>query len=232
MTQENFVYGRLITRENRFIAKVDVKGVEERVHVPNTGRLPQVLHEGVTVQLRKSNNPNRKTKYSLIATKNNDHWVNIDSQLPNKLVYESVKDGTIKEFKHIELLKREVSYGNSRFDLYYERNDQKGFIEVKGVTYVEEGIGMFPDAPTLRGTKHIYELIEAVEAGYEGTILFLIMREDGDSFRPYWEIDKEFSEALVIAEEKGVQILAYKTTYNETIPYVTERAPISLEKQS
>src|SRR5690625_87899 len=165
MTETNYEYGTLIVRENRFIAKVDVCGIEERVHVPNTGRLPQILHKGVKVQLRKSDNPNRKTKYSLIAAEKDGHWINIDSQLPNKLTFQSIEAGVIQEFASIDSLKREVTFGNSRFDLYYENGDAKGFIEVKGVTFAENGVGMFPDAPTTRGRKHIYEMIKAVEAG-------------------------------------------------------------------
>lgn len=230
MEAESFVYGKLLVRENRFIARVEVAGKEERVHVPNTGRLPQIIQKGVEVQLRKSNNPKRKTKYSLIAVKKEGQWVNIDSQLPNRLAYESIKEGRIDGFTNLDIVKREVNYGNSRFDLYYERGKQKGFIEVKGVTFVEEGVGMFPDAPTERGTKHIYEMIQAVEAGYEGNILFIIMREDGDSFSPYWEMDPAFSEALVKAEKKGVRILAYKTHYVQTVPQVTEAVEVRLER--
>ena len=197
----------------RFIAKVLIDGREERVHVPNTGRLPQVLFEGVKVQLRKSDNPNRKTKYSLIAAEVDGSWINIDSQLPNRLTFSSIEAGRIKEFSGLDLLKREVSFGNSRFDLYYERSGTKGFIEVKGVTLAKEGVGLFPDAPTSRGRKHIYEMIKAVEAGYEGTIFFLIMREDCASFRPHDAIDQEFARALQEADQAGVQLLAYRTRY-------------------
>ena len=229
MSEEIYEYGTLIKRENRFIAQVKINGTTERVHVPNTGRLPQILLEGVKVQLRKSNNPNRKTKYSLIAAVKEGRWVNIDSQLPNKLAFESIEKGIIKEFKDVDLLKREVSYGNSRFDLYYEVGDRKGFIEVKGVTFAKGKVGMFPDAPTTRGTKHIYEMIKAVEAGYEGALLFLIMREDCTSFSPYTKMDEDFSTALKTAASKGVDILAYRTKYEQTSPIVYERVPVYLK---
>jgi len=228
MSEEAYEYGRLMKRENRFIAKVEVKGSEERVHVPNTGRLPQILFEGVKVQLRKSDNPNRKTKYSLIAAEVDGAWINMDSQLPNRLTFSSIEEGIVKEFLEIDSLKREVRFGDSRFDLYYEKGDTKGFIEVKGVTFAEDGVAMFPDAPTTRGTKHIYEMIKAVEAGYEGTIFFLIMREDCDSFSPYYDMDQEFSKALVEADEAGVQLLAYRTKYDGTTPHVYERVPVLL----
>lgn len=226
MTKEMYDYGNLIVRENRFIAIVEIDGIEERVHVPNTGRLPQILQKGVKVQLRKSDNPNRKTRYSLIAAEKDGHWINIDSQLPNRLAFESIEAGVIEAFTNLDLLKREVGFRNSRFDLYYEKEERKGFIEVKGVTFVEDGVGMFPDAPTTRGTKHLYELIKAVEAGYEGTLLLIIMREDCKSFRPYTAMDEAFAKALKQAHKKGVQILAYQTTYEGTIPTVTRQVPV------
>ena len=229
MSEEVYEFGTFLKRENRFIAQVEVGGKTERVHVPNTGRLPQILLKGVKVQLRKSNNPNRKTKYSLIAAMKGSQWINIDSQLPNKLAFDSIEQGFVKEFAGLDLLKREVSYGNSRFDLYYEKEDRKGFIEVKGETYAENQVGMFPDAPTTRGTKHIYELIKAVEAGYEGAILFLIMREDCTSFSPYRDMDADFSDALKTAADQGVEVLAYKTTYDGTRPIVQEKVPIVLK---
>lgn len=226
MTEEIYTYGKFIVRENRFIAKVNLEGVEERVHVPNTGRLPQILTEDALVQLRKSKDPNRKTKYSLIAAKRKGKWVNIDSQLPNRLAYESVKRGMIEEFQGLDLLKREVSYGNSRFDLYYERGTQKGFIEVKGVTYAEEGVGMFPDAPTTRGTKHLHELMKLKATGYEATILFIVMREDCESFQPHEEMDEEFAQALKKASEIGINVLAYRTKYEGAHPKVSGRISV------
>src|SRR5690625_4268960 len=120
-------------------------------------------------------------------------------------------------------------YCNSRFDMYYEVGDRMGFIEVKGVTFAKGKIGMFPDAPTTRGTKHIYEMIKAVEAGYEGTILFLIMREDCTSFSPYIEMDSDFSDALKTAVDKGVNVLAYRVKYEQTNPIVSKRVPVYLK---
>lgn len=228
MSNNIYEYGTFIHRDNRFIAQVEIKGNVERVHVPNTGRLPQILQEGVEVQLRKSDNPNRKTKYSLIAAKKGKHWVNIDSQLPNKLAYHSIEQNLMQPFKQVDLLKSEVTFGNSRFDLYYEKDERQGFIEVKGVTYAEDCIGMFPDAPTTRGTKHIYEMIKAVKAGYEGTILFLVMRENCISFQPHVEMDMDFAKALKEASRKGVSILAYKVKYEQTRPIVYKKIPVNL----
>lgn len=229
MSETLYEYGTFLNRDNRFIAEVEVNGAIEKVHVPNTGRLVQILRTGVKVQLRKSDNLKRKTKYSLTAAKKGEHWINIDSQLPNNLVIESIKKGIITEFQEIDLLKREVSYGDSRFDLYYEAGERKGFIEVKGVTFAIDKVGMFPDAPTDRGTKHIFELIKAVEDGFEGTILFLMMREDCTSFQPHTKIDANFAKALQTATENGVNVLAYKTIYNQAIPMVNRKIPVYLK---
>lgn len=229
MKQHTYDYGTFLNRNNRFIAEVSVNGAIEAVHVPNTGRLPQLLKKGVKVQLRKSDEPHRKTRYSLIAVQKKGSWVNIDSQLPNKLVYEAIEKGIITQFQGYDHLQKEVSFGKSRFDIYYETTDVKGFIEVKGVTYAEEGIGMFPDVPTTRGTKHIYTLMDALKEGYEGTLLFLIMREECGAFQPHREMDPDFAEALKKASKKGVQILAYKVSYDETIPVVKEEVPVYIE---
>ena len=157
-----------ISRPNRFISHVLIDGKDEIVHVKNTGRCREILQEGISVILEEASNANRKTKYSLIAAYKGDVLINIDSQVPNMVVYEAIKDEKLKEFQKITKLSREVTFGNSRFDLYYECGEQKGFIEVKGVTLETDGVAMFPDAPTERGSKHVYEMIKAVEQGYAG----------------------------------------------------------------
>ena len=135
--------------------------------------------------------------------------INIDSQVPNEVVYSSISSNKIPELTDVDLLKKEVKYNNSRFDLYYEKKGQKGFIEVKGVTLEIDGISMFPDAPTERGTKHILEMLKAKKGGYDNFIFFLIQMPDIKYFRPNEEMDPKFSEALIKAKEGGVNILAY-----------------------
>jgi len=174
MKYGKIVHGCFDKRVNRFIAEVFIDGIKKRVHVKNTGRCKELLLPGVDLLLEYSDSPNRKTKYSLIAVNKNGNWVNIDSQAPNAVAYEALKSGKIARFKEIDLLRREVTYGNSRFDIYFERGKEKGFIEVKGVTLEEDGIAMFPDAPTTRGTKHVLELIKAIDEGYTAAILFII----------------------------------------------------------
>lgn len=171
MNYEGITEGIFLERINRFIAKVIIDGQEELVHVKNTGRCKELFIKGAMVYLQKSTNPMRKTKYSLISIYKNNMLINIDSQIPNSVVYEGIVQKKISEFKELLNLKKEVTFGNSRFDLYYETKRNKGFIEVKGVTLENKGISMFPDAPTSRGNKHVLELIKATEEGYKNYIL-------------------------------------------------------------
>ncbi|MBQ4153623.1 MAG: DNA/RNA nuclease SfsA [Clostridia bacterium] len=211
MTYKNIVSGRFISRPNRFIAKVNINGQEETVHVKNTGRCKELLIPGCKVFLAPSENPNRKTKFDLIAvikkTENKEILINMDSQIPNLAAVEWLKKGTL--FSKEALIKREVTFKNSRFDLYIEDDGRKAFIEVKGVTLENNGTAMFPDAPTIRGVKHINELIEAAKEGYEAYVLFVIQMKGAKEFKPNNKTHKEFGEALKRAYASGVKILAY-----------------------
>lgn len=216
MKYTKIIEGVFLKRPNRFIAQVLIDGKEETVHVKNTGRCKELLLPGVKVILEDcSNNPNRKTRYSLIAVWKGDMLINMDSQVPNTVVYEALKEGKIEEIKDVVYSKREVTFGKSRYDIYYESENQKGFIEVKGVTLEDNHISMFPDAPTERGAKHVLEMIEAVKEGYQGALFFLIQMKGPDEFRLNWEMDRNFSEAVKLASENGVEILAYDSTVLE-----------------
>ncbi len=218
MKYNKIVEGIFIKRPNRFIAQVLIDGVEETVHVKNTGRCRELLISGARVILEDcSYNPNRKTKYSLIAVFKDNMLVNMDSQVPNSVVFEALKENKVDGFNDLTYIKREVTFGKSRFDIYYENKEEKGFIEVKGVTLEENGVAMFPDAPTERGAKHVLEMIEAVKEGYRGAIFFLIQMKGPYIFNPNWKMDKDFSDAVKKASEYGVRILAYDSlvSYDE-----------------
>ncbi|MCQ1529581.1 DNA/RNA nuclease SfsA [Lutispora saccharofermentans] len=204
-----------IKRPNRFIAHVLLDGKEEIVHVRNTGRCKEILMEGTKVILEASKNPNRKTAYSLIAAYKGDTLINIDSQIPNAVVFEGVKQGKIPLISGVKYLKREVTYGNSRFDMYFEKEDSRGFIEVKGVTLEDGGLAMFPDAPTERGRKHLAEMSHAVSQGYEGYVIFLIQMKGVEAFSPNFVMDPDFSEELKRCSDKGVKVLAYDSIVKE-----------------
>lgn len=211
MKYNNIYEGIFIKRINRFIAQVEIDGQIEKVHVKNTGRCKELFIEGRKIYLQKSDNPNRKTRYSLISIYKFNELINIDSQVPNQVVYEAIESGSVEGFEDLKLLKREKTYENSRFDLYYETDHHKGFIEVKGVTLEENGIAQFPDAPTIRGTKHVRELIKGQSEGYKNYIVLLIQIENIHLFTPNKITDPDFSNALMDAETAGVEIRCYNS---------------------
>lgn len=212
MQYQKVVVAKFIERPNRFIAYCEVAGQVEKVHVKNTGRCRELLVPSATVYLEESNNPNRKTKYSLIAVQKGDLLINMDSQAPNSVAEEALQLGMV-QLEGLEggltKIKREVTYGDSRFDFYLEAGMQKAFMEVKGVTLEEDGIVRFPDAPTERGVKHVEELIKAKKAGYEAYILFVVQMEKAQYFTPHEVRHLAFANALREAARQGVKILAY-----------------------
>ncbi len=212
MRYERVVEGRFIRRLNRFVAEVEVDGVLRNVHVKNTGRCRELFIEGVRVFLEPAKNPERKTAYSLVSLYKGEMVVNIDSQIPNKAAMIALKENPhlAKTVGNMTVIKPEVTYGKSRFDLYYENDrGERGFIEVKGVTLEREGIALFPDAPTVRGTKHINELIDSVKEGYRSYILFVVQLSPVEFFTPNQETDPAFVKALMAARREGVGILCY-----------------------
>ena len=165
MKYSDIYQGRFIERPNRFIAHVEIDGIKETVHVKNTGRCRELLRRGAAVYVQDSRKPERKTRWDLIAVEKGDRLINMDSQVPNKIVKEWLEQGNL--IKNISVIRPEYTYGSSRIDLYVESGERKILIEVKGVTLEEDGIVRFPDAPSERAVKHVGELMEAVEKGYE-----------------------------------------------------------------
>lgn len=195
-------WGRFVARPNRFIAQVDIDGVVETVHVKNTGRCKELLLPGVEVVLEEATNPDRKTKYDLIAVeKAGLGLINIDSQAPNKIAAEWLAA------KNFDYIKPEYTYGTSRIDFYMERQGTKFLLEVKGCTLERDGIGFFPDAPTQRGIKHIRELIQAQQEGYIAGIAFVIQMPKVKEVRPNIETHPAFGEAWEQAKVAGVRII-------------------------
>lgn len=228
MEYGKMVEARFLRRINRFTAFVELNGQEEMVHVKNTGRCRELLLEGARVFLEEAEKAGRKTKYSLIAVYKGDTLVNMDSQAPNQMAAEALAEGKITEIGEVDFLKREVKYENSRFDLYYQKGDKKGFIEVKGVTLEENGVAKFPDAPTERGAKHLKELIKAKEEGYEAAVLFVIQMKGVKEFRPNEERDGTFTAALREAAAAGVQVLAYDCGVQVGNVWIEEKIPVVL----
>lgn len=206
MKYDGILLGIFKSRPNRFIANIEVNEKIEVCHVKNTGRCKELLIDGAKVFVQKSNNPNRKTGFSLISVIKENRLINMDSQVPNKVVHEWILKGGL--FNNVTLIKPESKYKNSRFDFYIEADNKKIFIEVKGVTLEDNGVVKFPDAPTERGVKHIKELCDCISEGYEAYVIFVIQMKDILYFEPNSETHKEFAEVLKYAEKNGVKILA------------------------
>lgn len=201
------IWAKFIERPNRFVAKVEINGTLETVHVKNTGRCKELLLPGVDVVLSEADNPNRKTRYDLIAVeKAGLGLINIDSQAPNKVMAEWLAT------QGFDYIKPEYTYGASRIDFYMERQGQKYLLEVKGCTLERDGIGFFPDAPTERGVKHIHELIKAKKEGYWAGIAFVVQMPKVSEVRPNIETHPAFGEAMEQARTAGVQILTLGCT--------------------
>ena len=210
MKYNNITKGVFIERPNRFMAKVNIGGREETVHVKNTGRCKELLVSGATVILEGSANPARKTKYDLIAVyKEGLGLVNIDSQAPNKAVYEWLMA------KDFDLVRPEYTYGNSRFDFYMEKGGDKYLMEVKGCTLEIDGVGYFPDAPTERGVKHLRELTEASRRGYKCAVAFVIQMPAVSVVKANVDTHPQFGTALEEAKRAGVEILMLQCNITE-----------------
>ncbi|MDO5522221.1 MAG: DNA/RNA nuclease SfsA [bacterium] len=216
MKYNNIVEGIFISRPNRFIAHVEIDGEEVVCHVKNTGRCRELLIPGKTKVYLEDHGTNttRKTRYSLITvvkeTSHGEMLINMDSQAPNKVAKEWLESGGLK--KNVTYIKPEKTYGDSRFDLYFEYEEEQGetvkaYMEVKGVTLENEGAVKFPDAPTSRGVKHIEGLVRAKQAGYDAYILFVVQLEQFTSFEANAETDPAFAEALKNASMRGVKVL-------------------------
>lgn len=204
---DNTVPGTFKRRINRFVAEVAINGNTEKVHVKNTGRLRELLLPGAKVTLQKASDPNRKTAYDLISVyKPELGWVNIDSLVPNKLMKQQLMS------MNYDVVKPEYTFGDSRFDFYMERDGEKYLTEVKGCTLaadLERGTGLFPDAPTERGVKHLDELAAAAQKGYHCQIAFVIQMNGIHTVFPNDETQPEFGQALVRAVKAGVQVACY-----------------------
>lgn len=229
MNYSNIVTGRFLNRPNRFIAKVEINGIEETVHVKNTGRCAELLVPGAEVYLQITDAPQRKTNWDLIAVKKGNRFINMDSQIPNRAVEEWLRGEQF--FSDLHILKPEQTYKKSRFDFYAEHGDKKAFIEVKGVTLENDGVVRFPDAPSERAVKHVEELIDAVHEGYEAYLFFVVQMEGVKYFTPNRDTQPEFAEALLKAEKAGVQIRAFDCKVAEASIQIHEEVPVVLENE-
>ncbi len=226
MHYSNIEKGIFLSRPNRFLAHVVVDGKEVVCHVKNTGRCKELLIPNCEVYVQHHDNPNRKTEYSLISVQKGNRLVNIDSQAPNIAVKEWLEHNQI--IQQIRKIYPEKKYCNSRFDFYLEREERPAYVEVKGVTLGENGVVLFPDAPTERGIKHIYELCQCKKDGFDAYIIFVIQMQNVRYFTPNIKTHPAFGEALQHAKERGVNILAFDCKVTPDSMSISSRIPVHL----
>ena len=222
MTYHPVKTGLFRARPNRFIAHVEVDGIDTVCHVKNTGRCKELLVPGCTVVLEPAQNPARKTPYDVIAVYKGDRLINMDSQAPNKVAEEYLRH----RFPHA-VIRREVTYGDSRFDFHLSNEEKEWWIEVKGCTLEVDNVGYFPDAPTDRGVKHLRHLTKAAQEGYQAAVLFIIQMEGITAIRPNDVTHPAFGEALRNAAQNGVEIWAVDC--NVAPNTLTHRNPVTVE---
>ena len=235
MRYQRIVSATFLCRPNRFVAQVTVDGREETVHVKNTGRCGELLLPGATVLLSYEPQKNRKTRYDLIAVEKKREGkppllINMDSQAPNAVAEEWLRSGTL--FSKNAVIRREVRYGASRFDFYVEDGERRAYLEVKGVTLEQDGVASFPDAPTVRGAKHVRELMQARECGYEAYVLFVIQMKGMQVICPNDRTDPAFGEALRQAAAKGVEVIAIDCLVERDALLPSERVRVDLTKKA
>ena len=214
--ENKLISGIFIKRYKRFFVDVQIENKLVTAHCPNTGSMLGLLNEGNKVWLTKSDNPNRKLKYTLQIIEDNKSKVGVNTHLTNKIVLNALENNLIKEFSKDIKIKPEVRFGeNTRFDFLISKKNYKAFIEVKNVTLKRKPkIAEFPDAITSRGAKHIYELIKASKKGYKIYIAFIIQREDCDQLSIASDIDPEYSQILSKAIRNKLKVLCYDCKFS------------------
>lgn len=228
MKYREIVPAKFIERPNRFIAYVEIAGQRTKVHVKNTGRCRELLQQYAQVYLEKSDNPDRATAYDLVAVDKAGMLVNMDSNAPNKVVGEWLSAGGLCQ--DVSLVRPETVFGNSRFDFYVESDSgRKIFIEVKGVTLENEGVAAFPDAPSERAVKHVEELIEAKQQGYEAYLIFVVQMKGIRYVEPNNKTQPAFAEALKKARCAGVKLLAYDCIVGEDSLRLDQPLPVIVD---
>ncbi|MFN3974691.1 MAG: DNA/RNA nuclease SfsA [Dehalococcoidia bacterium] len=197
-------------RLNRFAGRVLVEGSPVLVHIANSGRMKELLQEGRTCWLVERHATKRKTAYDLALVDLGHTLASADARLPSALVAEGVMEGGLEEFRGWRIRGREVPLGHSRLDLVLEQDGRLCWVEAKSVTLVERGVGLFPDAPTTRGQRHMESLAEAVRQGHRAAVVFVVQRSDACAFAPNDLADPAFGEALRAAQAQGVEVYAYR----------------------
>ena len=229
MIYKSVFQGVFLRRPNRFLAHVLINGREVVAHVKNTGRCGELLIPGVEVWCTYHDDPKRKTQWSLITVRKGDTLFNIDSQVPNRLAGEWMQQGGLGVT--VEQQKAEHRYGDARLDWFFQADGRPCLLEVKGVTLEQNGVARFPDAPTERGAKHVHHLRQAVGEGYGAYILFVCQMAGISRVEPNVERDPAFAQALWMAREAGVQLLAVECEVTPDSITAARPVPVVLPNQ-
>lgn len=203
------VEGTFVQRDNRFRATVRIDGRLTKAHVPNSGRLHELFIPDRPILLAHVPAPHRVTAYDLVMVRLGDRLVSMDARLPSRLFYEAVAAGRLEAFAGYTRITPEVKFGESRLDFCLEKAGEQCYVEVKSVTLVEKGCGLFPDAPTLRGQRHVRELMAVRQRGHRAAVVLIIQRDDARCFKPHATADPDFAEVLREAQEAGVEVSAF-----------------------
>ncbi len=228
MNYDRLIEGRFLRRLNRFAGLVDVDGSETLVHIANSGRMKELLVEGFRVLLKPAAGTHRKTGYDLALVDLGHTLCSSDARLPNFLLHEALVEGRLEEFEGYTDIARERTFEDSRLDLVLSGPSGVCYIEAKSVTLVVDGVGLFPDAPTVRGAKHVGTLAKAVEQGHRAAAVFVVQREDASALTPHDIADPAFGAALRRAIEKGVEAYAYRCRVSQDEIVLSDAIPVHL----
>lgn len=228
---EALIEGKILKRYKRFLADVELENGEViTAHTANTGSMKTCWEPGWSVLLSFHDNPKRKLKYSLELTSNGNTWICVNTSLPNKIAVEGIQSGVVKELKGYSTIKPEAKIGKSRIDILLSNDGEDPcYVEVKNVTLLgDKKRGIFPDAVSTRGQKHLEELMGLVDQGIRAAMLYVVNREDVNSFGPADHIDPKYGELLREAKEKGVEILAYQCKVTPDEIKLSKKLPVKL----
>ena len=228
MRFDTLVEARFIRRLNRFAALVDLDGKDIHIHVANSGRMRELLFEGRRVLLKPAVGDHRQTSFDLALVDLGHTLASADARLPNLLIYEALKEGRLPQFAGYDDILKEVTYGESRLDLALDGTEGRCYLEAKSVTLVTDGTGLFPDAPTSRGLKHMLSLSKATRQGHRAAAIFVVQRDDAQALTPNDDADPQFGVALRRAVEDGVEVYSYRCRVSTREIVLADELPVRL----
>lgn len=225
----DLVEARFVARPNRFLSIVEIDGVEHKSHVPDPGRLKELLFPGARVLVQPKHGAERKTKFATVMVYSGNELISINSQLPNQFARYCLDRGGFPALSDWRVKKQEYTLGRSRFDFLLEKDGEEKLLEVKSATLVEDGVARFPDAVTERGRRHVLHLLDSINEQRSAGVLFLIQRSDASKFEPHWERDPKFAEALRFSVKKGLELYVYTSHIEPTQMKLGASLPYDLE---